>query len=197
MNSSAGHVESISIRSGMRFPKRYAAWAAKTRVAVSGLLAITVCLLARPTQATLQLGIAVAVAGLLLRVWAAGHLQKNKKLTTSGPYAFVRNPLYLGSMTAGVGLGIGTGIPLLALAILTVFILWFLPVMGEEEDHIRKILPGYSEYEKNVPRLIPSLLPRIKSDTRFEWKLFIENREYSALLGFGIIIFILWLKVFF
>ena len=153
--------------------KRWAVLAARSRVSVSILLAIA--------------------AGWL--AWAAGHLRKNQQLATSGPYAHVRNPLYIGSLLAGVGFGICSAHAVLLVAILVVFIAWFLPVVGEEEGHIRNILTGYREYESRVPRFLPALRPRYESLQRFEWGLYLANREYSALLGFAAFTAVLWIKL--
>lgn len=175
--------------------KRWAATAARSRVAVCMLLALACCWYARPTQGSMVLGLPVAVVGLAIRAWAAGHLRKNQALAVSGPYAFVRNPLYVGSLLGGVGLGLASNHPLLVAAILAVFLLWFLPVVGEEEDHLRKILPGYAEYESRVPRLLPSLTPRSRSSEQFDPGLYVRNREYSAIGGFLLFVLVLWIKL--
>ncbi len=141
------------------------------------------------------LGVPVALIGLLIRAWAAGHLRKNQSLAISGPYAFVRNPLYIGSLIGGVGLGIAANNPLLVAAIVAVFLMWFLPVVGEEEDHIRKILPGFREYESRVPRFVPALAPRYSSSDSFDPRLYVRNREYSAFGGFVVFVLVLWLKL--
>ena len=175
--------------------KRWAAFAARTRVHGSILLAGAACFLAKPSVESVTIGIPVALAGLALRAWASGHLRKNQRLTISGPYSYVRNPLYIGSLLAALGLGISANHGLLLAAILAVFVFWFLPVVGEEEDHIRKILPGYREYESRVRRFVPSLTPRYRSRTRFDLQLYLRNREYSALVGFAAFVLLLWLKL--
>ena len=174
---------------------RWAKWAARTRVAVSVLLAAGACVLARPTPDSVMAGVPIAIGGLAIRAWAAGHLRKNQELAVSGPYAHVRNPLYVGSLIAALGLAITAAHLALFFAVAAVFVLWFLPVVGEEEDHIRKILPGFREYEARVPRFVPSLAPRYASRQEFEWKLYFANREYSAALGFGAFLFVLWVKL--
>ena len=182
-------------RSQLPVSKRWAPLAARSRVSVSILLAIAAAWLARPSVPALALGLPVVLAGLSLRAWAAGHLRKNQQLATSGPYAYVRNPLYIGSLLAALGLGICSADATLLLAILAVFAIWFLPVVGEEEGHIRNILPGYSEYEARVPRFLPAFRPRCESAQRFEWGLYLANREYMALLGFAGFMSMLWLKL--
>ena len=85
-------VNDLSQRRRNSVRQRWAASAAKTRVAVSIALAIAACWLSRPTLETLFVGWPVAFAGIALRAWAAGHLRKNQQLAVSGPYAYVRNP---------------------------------------------------------------------------------------------------------
>lgn len=177
--------------------ERWAKFAARTRVPVCIVLAVTACALSRPTIESLLTGTLIGTAGLAIRAWAAGHLRKNEELAVSGPYAHVRNPLYLGSLLAGVGLGVATADWLLLAAIATVFLAWFLPVVREEEDHMRKILPGFIEYEQRVPRFLPAIGARYASRTPFEWRLFLRNREYTALLGFAVLVTILGLKLIF
>ena len=175
--------------------KRWAESAAKSRVPVSFLLSATACWLASPTDKSIVAGVPIVLAGLAIRAWAAGHLRKNQQLAVSGPYAHVRNPLYIGSLLAGVGFSVSANHPILLAAIVAVFLLWFLPVVGEEEDHIRKILPGYREYESRVRRFVPSLAPRYGSQLKFDIKLYVKNREYSALGGFLAFMVILWIKL--
>lgn len=171
-------------QSGNPLAKRWAATAARSRVAVSLVLAAAACWLAQPSPASLQAGIPVALSGLAIRAWSAGHLRKNQQLAVSGPYAHVRNPLYIGSLLAGVGSGIASNQAAVLAVIIVVFAFWFLPVIKEEEDHIREILPGYQEYEARVRRFLPSIAPRFGTRTRFNPALYMANREYSALAGF-------------
>lgn len=175
--------------------KRWAPLAARSRIAVCILLAAASCWLARPTQVSVLTGAPVAMLGLAVRAWAAGHLRKNQQLAVSGPYAHVRNPLYIGSLLAGVGLGLAGNDITVLVAIVAVFLVWFLPVVSEEEDHIRKILPGYAVYEDRVRRFVPSLAPQYDSGTRFDLRLYLKNREYSALVGFLAFMLILWIKL--
>lgn len=182
-------------RTQVPISKRWAPVAARSRVSVSILLALAAAWLAQPTAANLALGLPLVLIGLAVRAWAAGHLRKNQQLATSGPYAYVRNPLYIGSLLAGVGFGICSAHAILLCAILVVFTVWFLPVVGEEEGHIRNILPGYREYEARVPRFLPALRPRYESSQCFEWSLYLANREYSALLGFVGFGAVLWYKL--
>ena len=92
----------------MPFPKRYAEAAARWRVKAGFVVIAIFFWLARPTWTSLAAGASIGLCGMALRAWAAGHLAKNERLTTSGPFARVRNPLYLGSLTVGVAFAIGS-----------------------------------------------------------------------------------------
>jgi len=164
------------------FPKPYADFAARLRVPGGFLLAGVFVWLARPAFASLAAGAPVSVAGLLLRGWAAGHLAKNEQLTRTGPYAHVRNPLYLGTLLVAAGLVVAAREPLLALIFGAVFCLIYLPVIEQEEQHLRKLFPDYADYATRVPLLWPRLKPVAKGP--FQRNLYLRNREYQAFLGF-------------
>lgn len=165
------------------FPKPYADVVARLRVPGGFVLAAAFVWLSAPAPASLAVGLPVAVAGLLLRAWAAGHLAKNQRLATSGPYAFCRNPLYLGTLVAAAGLAVAARRPLLAALFAAVFVLVYLPVMELEEQHLRNLFPVYAEYAARVPALWPRLGARAGGEA-FSWALYRRNREYNALLGF-------------
>lgn len=168
----------------MAFPKKYAELAARTRVSAGFVVLAAFLWLAAPTAQSLAVGGAVGAIGLAIRAWAAGHLAKNERLATSGPYAHVRNPLYIGTLLTGVGLAIAGAHLAIGVAVVAFFLLFYLPVMGEEESHLAKILPGYDEYRRRVPRLWPTLAPRYSGGPSFSSALYVKNREYQALLGY-------------
>lgn len=165
------------------FPKPYADAVAKLRVPTGFLLVVAFGWLARPDVYSLMLSVPVSIAGLLLRGWAAGHLAKNENLATSGPYAYVRNPLYVGTLLVAAGLVIAARRWALALLFGTVFLLVYLPVIELEEQHLRKLFPQYAGYSENVGLLFPR--GRVYTHTeRFRWSLYKRNEEYQALLGY-------------
>lgn len=168
----------------MAFPKRFAELAARTRVAAGFAVAVSFFLLAEPCWTSLALGAAVGLAGLGLRAWAAGHLEKNQRLAVSGPYAHTRNPLYIGSLIAGAGAAVAGAHWAIAVLVALYFTLFFLPVVEEEERHLAVILPGYGEYAKRVPRLIPSIAPAYRGEATFRFSLYLRNREYQAAAGY-------------
>src|SRR6185312_14534142 len=97
----------------------------------------------------------VSICGLALRAWAAGHLAKNQRLAQSGPYAATRNPLYLGTLIAALGLAVAGNSFGLALLFVALFLLVYLPAIELEEQHLTAILPGYREFAARVPLLAP------------------------------------------
>ena len=149
--------------------------------------------LARPKLHSLSLGIPVSIVGLLLRTWAAGHLSKNQNLATSGPYAYTRNPLYVGTLLVAAGLVIAAQRWELAVLFTAVFLLVYLPVIELEEQHLRNLFPNYAAYAKRVPLLLPRLQSPPASSIAFQWSLYRRNEKYNALLGFAAgLAFLIW-----
>jgi len=138
--------------------------------------------LSDPTVESLLRWAPVSVAGLLLRGWAAGHLAKNRQLVCTGPYAYLRNPLYLGTLLVAAGLVLASREPILAAVFGAVFVFVYLPVIELEEQHLRKLFPEFDQYAAQTPLLLPRLTPYAKG--RFRWELYRKNEEYQALLGF-------------
>jgi len=167
------------------FPKPYADSVAKLRVPFGFVMVAAFLWLSSPTLESLLAGLPVAFAGLALRAWAAGHLEKNQTLAQSGPYAHVRNPLYLGTLTVAAGFAIASRRWELGLLFAVVFGLIYLPVVELEEQHLRKLFPSYEEYARRVPKLVPRLTPATGGASKqFHWELYRYNREYEALGGF-------------
>jgi len=165
------------------FPKAYADSVARLRVVTGFVLVLAFAWLALPDVKSLALGLPLSLGGLLLRAWAAGHLAKNVSLAESGPFAYVRNPLYLGTLLVASGLVIASRRWLLAGLFAAVFVLIYLPVIQLEQQHLRQLFPSFAAYSRRVPSLWPALRP-VKSGARFQWKLYLRNQEYQALLGF-------------
>jgi protein-S-isoprenylcysteine O-methyltransferase Ste14 len=174
------------------FSKPYADAVAKLRVPCGFVLVAAFLWLSAPTITSLSAGLPVACLGLALRAWAAGHLEKDSTLIDGGPYAWVRNPLYLGTLTAAVGFAIASRRWELAILFAAVFVLIYLPVVNLEEQHLARLFPAYSAYTQRVPRLLPRP-PRAKSSKHFRWSLYRRNREYQAGVGFlAAVALLLW-----
>lgn len=135
-----------------------------------------------PNPNSLVIGLPLSAAGLALRAWAAGHLAKDQRLATSGPYAFTRNPLYLGTLITALGLAFAARSLGLALLFGALFLLVYLPAIELEEQHLMEILPGYAEFALRVPMLFPRWTTDLGKD-RFSAALYRKNREYQALAG--------------
>ena len=137
----------------------------------------------QPSAASLCYGVPVSLFGLALRAWAAGHLAKDRQLTTSGPYRFLRNPLYVGTLLVAAGLVVASRSPMLGAVFAAVFFLIYLPVIQLEEQHLGDLFPDFAEYARAVPALLPN--GRVfTNNAPFQYGLYIKNREYQALLGY-------------
>ena len=172
------------------FPKPYADFVQRLRVPCGFLLLITFALLSQPAVWSLALGVPISCIGLILRAWATGHLAKDQQLATSGPYAYVRNPLYAGTLIAAAGIVIASRDVWLAAIFAAVFLLVYLPTIELEEQHLRGKFPKYAEYAQHVPRLIPARRWTAEQNP-FSWTLYRRNQEYKALLGF--VVAVIWL----
>jgi protein-S-isoprenylcysteine O-methyltransferase Ste14 len=166
----------------MSFPKPYADIVAKLRVPCGFVLVAAFVWFSAPTWISLTAGLPVSLLGLAIRAWAAGHLEKNLSLAESGPYAHVRNPLYLGTLGVAAGFVIASRRWELGVLFAAVFLLIYLPVVELEEQHLRSLFPSYTDYARRVPKL----LPRSSGNgaKHFQWSLYRRNREYEALAGF-------------
>jgi protein-S-isoprenylcysteine O-methyltransferase Ste14 len=174
------------------FPKAYADAVARLRVTAGFVMVAAFAWFAHPTLQSLAMGLPLSACGLALRAWAAGHLAKNQRLATSGPYSFTRNPLYLGTLITALGLAVAARSAGLALLFTTLFLLVYLPAIELEEQHLRAILPGYDGFANRVPLLVPRW-PKEFGPERFSAALYRKNREYQALLGWSI--GVVWLIV--
>lgn len=156
---------------------------------------------ARPRPLTLIVGAAVAVPGLALRAWASGHLRKNDALATTGPYAYTRNPLYLGSFLIGVGFTIATGRWFLGIAFAALFLGIYVPVMRVESRTLATLFgESYQRYAQAVPLFLPRLSRYADASTaeaRFDATLYRRYREYRAAIGLVVAWALLALEAYF
>jgi protein-S-isoprenylcysteine O-methyltransferase Ste14 len=167
------------------FPKSYADRVARLRVHAGFAMVAAFAWFSHPDFTSLALGLPLSACGLALRAWAAGHLAKDRRLATSGPYSFTRNPLYLGTLITALGLAAAARSVGLALLFTALFALVYLPAIELEEQHLTEILSGYAEFAARVPLLIPRW-PTTLGPDRFSTALYRKNREYQALLGWSI-----------
>ena len=170
------------------------------RVPLGFVCAAVFLLLSRPRPLTLAIGAAIALPGLVLRAWATGHLRKNDALAMTGPYAYTRNPLYLGSFFIGVGFTIASGRFVLGFLFAALFLGIYVPVMRVESATLATLFgESYQRYLKAVPLFLPRFSPyrdRTKDRPRFDPSLYKRYREYQAAMGLVIAWALLALKAF-
>jgi hypothetical protein len=146
-------------------------------------------------------GFAIAALGVLIRALASGHIRKNAELATTGPYAYTRNPLYLGSIIIAIGFIIAARNLWIGIGALAMFAFIYLPVITAEEKYLQSAFPGYARYAKEVPRFLPRLTPyRAESvvdegSARFSSALYLRHREYNAALGAALMLGALVVKM--
>lgn len=170
----------------------------RLRVPLGFLFAAVFLVFAKPTVFSLAIGGSIALIGVAIRAWASGHIRKASVLAVTGPYAYTRNPLYVGSFIMGVGFTVAANVWWLALIFIALFIGIYLPVMRVEADDIRRIFgEDFEEYERNVPLLLPRLMPWKKTVGKFDFGLYLQYREYRAVAGVLIAVGILAAKAYF
>jgi len=156
----------------------------RLRVPLGFLFAIIFMIFAKPALPALIAGAVVSIFGILIRAWASGHIRKNQNLAISGPYAYTRNPLYLGSFLLGVGFTIASGVWWLALIFIVLFLGIYLPVMRVEAEDLTQIFGAdFKEYKKAVPLFFPRPTAWKKSTEKFDFQLYLRYREYRAAFG--------------
>jgi len=178
----------------IRFPKPYADIVARLRVPSGFLIVLVFGWFSSPTALSLEIGLPISLVGLALRAWAAGCLAKNQELAIAGPYAYTRNPLYLGTLVVAAGLSIAARSPGLGILFAAVFVFVYLPVIQNESEHLHHLFRDYAAYAAAVPLLLPRLTPlRSKNSNPFRFALYLKNQEYNAGAGFAAgMLFLLW-----
>ena len=160
---------------------------ARLRVPMGFLFGIVALVFARPTRHTLLWGAAVAIAGELVRIWAAGHLEKGREVTRSGPYRFTRHPLYLGSTLIGLGLAIASNNLWVAVVVVAYLAVTLTAAIRTEEAHLtEKFGAAYPDYRAGRGGEV---------ERSFDLSRALRtNREYRAALGVLIVLAVLWIK---
>lgn len=177
---------------------RWSKIARRIRVPLGFAFAALYLWLAHPTWTFIGYGAIAIAPGLLLRALASGHVRKNEALATSGPYAYTRNPLYLGSLLIGVGFVVASRSWWIALALLVMFFAIYVPVIRGEEKFLREKFPEFETYARDVPRMFPArrlFRGARESSGTFSFELYRKHREYNALLGTMLMIAALVAKI--
>jgi protein-S-isoprenylcysteine O-methyltransferase Ste14 len=162
--------------------------ARRVRVPLGFVMAAVFLVFARPSWHTLAWSLLLVLPGLWLRGYAAGYVKKNAELTRTGPYAYTRNPLYLGSMGIAAGFAVAAGQLWLGLLLVVMFLAIYVPTILSEEAFLRGAFPAFDEYARKVPRLLPRVTAARFGDTdgavgRFSAERYQHHREYNASMG--------------
>ncbi len=173
--------------------------ARRIRVPTGFLFAAFYLWRARPSLASLAWSLLLVVPGLLLRAYASGYVKKNAELTVTGPYAYTRNPLYLGSVLMAFGFAAASRSLWITLLLALLFTIIYVPTIYSEEQFLRATFPAFAGYAQRVPRLLPRLTPiPIKDEGSFSGALYRKHREYNSLLGacavYAVLVATLWLR---
>jgi protein-S-isoprenylcysteine O-methyltransferase Ste14 len=173
--------------------------ARRIRVPLGFAFALLYFWLARPSWKSIAVGTVLIVPGLLVRALASGHVRKNEALATSGPYAYTRNPLYLGSLLIGIGFALAARSWWIGGVLVLMFFAIYLPVIRGEEKFLREKFSEFNEYAQKVPRMFPRFTPAHVGDDGggFSMDLYLKHREWNALLGAVAILAVLVLKLLF
>lgn len=166
--------------------------ARRIRVPLGFVVAAAFLWLASPTWVTMAESLILVIPGLWLRAYASGYVRKNAELTTTGPYAHTRNPLYLGSMLIAFGFAGASGSWIIAIALVILFAIIYIPTIQSEEAYLRAHFPDFDSYARAVPRLLPRISPARPSSAapqegadrgHFSPGLYRKHREYNSLMG--------------
>ena len=173
----------------------YSEVAKRLRLPLGFILGISYLIFARPTPLTLAVGGGIALIGVIVRAWASGHISKNERLATTGPYAHTRNPLYFGSFLIAAGFAIAWHWSLLLLVV-AFFVLIYGPTMQRERANIAGRFPEeYEAYALNVPTFVPRPTPwkatHPGDGDGFSFDLYMKHGEWKA--GLTYVLVIAWL----
>jgi protein-S-isoprenylcysteine O-methyltransferase Ste14 len=171
-----------------------AAFFARWRVRLGYPLAAIVLWLARPSPKSILIGAIIGALGLWIRALAAGHLHKQQVLTVTGPYAYTRNPLYLGSLVLILGVTVATHSVASALILFGYFALFYSFVMRREELELYQHHGNaFQEYARAVPLFFPQMTPAklsTEGSGAFSLEQYKKNREYRAAIGFLLLLLV-------
>ncbi len=162
---------------------------ARLRVPLGFLFGACVFYFAHPTWRTLAAGAAIGLLGESIRLWAAGHLEKSREVTRSGPYRYTRHPLYLGSSVMAAGVAVGAGSWVVAALVVLYMGSTISAAVRTEEAFLRSRFGD--EYAAYAERRAPEMERRFSLDRA--WR----NKEYRALAGLVLAIVVLGLKAAF
>lgn len=173
--------------------------ARRIRVPMGFLFAAFYLWKARPSAVSLAWSLLLVIPGLLLRAYASGYVKKNAELTVTGPYAYTRNPLYLGSLLIAFGFAAASRSLWIIVLLALLFTIIYAPTIYGEERFLRSTFPAFEAYAKRVPRLLPRLTSGgTEGAGSFSGALYRRHREYNSLLGacavYAVLVASLWVR---
>ncbi len=175
---------------------RWGKTAQKVRIPAGTVLGVAFLLLMHPSIRSLWIGCTVAFSGSLLRIWAAGHIDKGKALTQGGPYARTRNPIYLGSLWMATGVLLaGQGYWLLLPFALFYATLYYPVMKAEEQELLEQYGERFERYASAVPLFLPRLSTITGTPSTFLWARVVKNGEHRTVAGLLLIETFLILKI--
>jgi protein-S-isoprenylcysteine O-methyltransferase Ste14 len=169
-----------------------------TKTVLAAVVAIILFYLAKPEPAWFVVGAVITVLGEALRLWAAGHLRKNKQLTTTGPYSYVKNPLYIGTLLITIGYSAMARNIYIMICGFVWFFIYYAPYKKKQENE--KLISSFGqpwvEYDKAVPDYLPRITPYPGRGTnRWSYDVVKENSEHETaigvFIGFAVMLYLL------
>ena len=169
------------------------------RVRISYFFAAAYFIFVEPKIKYFFSGLIFILVGEAIRIWASGYVRKNSRLTTEGPYSYVRNPLYLGNFLIGTGFTIISGsVFWIFLYLLSFFTIYVNLIKREEEKLFELFGTEFVNYKDNVPMLIPRFKRKCSGNERFDLNLMLyENGEWKGILGILSALFFLLIKFYY
>ena len=168
----------------------------KPRFAVIYPFGVFVAFFCSSTDSSLRSGVGYIIVGALIRLWSNGYAIKNDRLTTSGPYAFVRNPLYLGTFFIVLGLAITLNMGWMGLIFMGALgWMYYQTIRSEEGMLLEKFGEDYTKYRAKVPAMVPCLIPYAQGDKwPFHMQRLIDSKEHKPVFWVVIILILFHLK---
>jgi protein-S-isoprenylcysteine O-methyltransferase Ste14 len=167
-------------------PSRVVNTLARRRVFLGFVSGVVTMVLARPTWSTWRSGLAIAVAGEVIRVWAAGHLEKSREVTRSGPYRWTAHPLYLGSSIIALGVIVAARSVIVAVFVIVYMAVTIGAAIAIEERFLRATFgTTYDDYKGGTTSV----------ERAFSLARAMRNREYRAVVGMALGFGVLALKI--
>lgn len=156
----------------------------RARIPASILMGLAILVFAKPTQSSWLIGLAVVVVGESLRIWASGHIHKSAEVTTTGPYAMIRHPLYLGHFLVAMGFCVVSDSMLAFIVVTIAFFIIYMPTWKNEEKNLIDLFGNtYVDFMENTPALFPTRWSSDMFSGSFSWALVTQHREWKHAAG--------------